>query len=392
MPRWLEGSLGNYFPPEDKLPGFAEFLQWARRDVGMNVVLWLAPYAVGRESVFYDETKEAHVVLDKARGRYHGGDESFPATVEMENRLAENVNLCPRTPATPTYLRELFRRVGSDNPSDGYWLDFQENVPFLCESQHRHTAPVGGGFERSQAAIKRSILETNPNATVEVRYPSANLNNKRFANLWQSIDFPGDFDAMRLCTLMMRPFSDGVVMGTDQMYWPMDAEDTTVARYVATTVFTGVPAIGANLLEGPPSHAEITRAWLGFYHAHQPGLTGGTFWPIGDFVEPDQKIESESELFVYLRSGKTSEVNVRNTVSKVYVANCTNSDKIELTLHGLMAGEYRIETLSYLLQPVAQQTTRFSNQAEIRGSVPQGGMMVITGELARTEAVSTADD
>ena len=82
-------------------------------------------------------------------------------------------------------------------------------------------------------------MEQNNNATVEMRYPGANLNNKRFANLWQSIDFPGDFDAMRLCSLMMRPFSEGVVMGTDEMYWPVETDEVTVARYVATTVFSG---------------------------------------------------------------------------------------------------------------------------------------------------------
>jgi hypothetical protein len=61
-------------------------------------------------------------------------------------------------------------------------------------------------------------------------------------------------------------------MGTDEMYWPAEADEMTVGKYVATTVFSGVPAIGANLQDGPSSHAEITKAWLGFYHAHQPGL------------------------------------------------------------------------------------------------------------------------
>jgi len=378
LSRWLEGSLGNYSSPDDKLPGFAEFLRSARRDLGMNVILWLAPYALGRESTFYEEMKDAHVILNKARGWYHGGDESFPATVEMDDEFAENVNLCPRTPATPEYLKSLFRRVGTDYQPDGYWLDFQETVPFLCEAQHNHTTSFAGGFHQSQAAIKEAVLEQNGNATVEMRYPGANLNNKRFANLWQSIDFPKDFDAMRLCSLMMRPFSEGVVMGTDEMYWPVEADETTVARYVATTVFSGVPAIGANLLDGPPTHAEITKAWLGFYHAHQPGLTRGTFQPIGDFVEPDQKIESVDEAFVYLRSGKPANVELHETVAKLFIANCTNSDQVELTVNGLQEGEYQIEAFNFLLQPVALRTAHLASRAEIREAVPQGGMLAIT--------------
>ena len=378
LSRWLEGSLGNYSAPEDKLPGFAAFLRSARQDLGMNVILWLAPYAMGRESTSYEEMKDAHVILNQAQGWYHGGVENFPATVAMEDELAENVNLCPRTPATPEYLKSLFRRVGADYQPDGYWLDFQETVPFLCEAQHEHASSFGNGFNQSQTNITEMVLEQNTNATVEMRYPGANLNNKRFANLWQSIDFPGDFDAMRLCNLMMRPFSEGVVMGTDEMYWPAETDEMTVGKYVATTVFSGVPAIGANLQDGPSSHAEITKAWLGFYHAHQPGLTAGAFRPIGDFVQPDQKIESVDEAFVYLRSGNAVNVDVRETVAKLFVANCTNADQVNLRLNGLEEGEYQIETFDFLLRPVALRTAPLGSRAEFRDAVPQGGLLAIT--------------
>ena len=378
LSRWLEGSLGNYSPPEDKLPGFVEFLRSARQDLGMNVILWLAPFALGRESTFYEEMKDAHVILNQAQGWYHGGIESYPATVEMDNQLAENVNLCPRTPATPEYLKSLFRRVATDYQPDGYWLDFQETVPFLCQAQHQHATAFGGGFNQSQASMVESVLEQNTNATIEMRYPGANLNNKRFANLWQSIDFPGDFDAMRLCNLMMRPFSAGVVMGTDEMYWPPETDEMTVGKYVATTVFSGVPAIGANLQDGPPSHAEITKAWLGFYHAHQPGLTTGIFQPIGDFAEPDQKIESVDEAFVYLRSGNAVNVDVHETVAKLFIANCTNADQVALMLNGLEEGEYQIETFDFILRPVALRTAHLASRGELREVVPQGGLLAIT--------------
>ena len=378
LSRWLEGSVGNYSPPENKLPGFAEFLRSARQDLGMNVILWLAPYAMGRESTPYAEMKDAHVILNQAQGWYHGGVESLPATLAMEDQFAENVNLCPRTPATSEYLKSLFRRVGTDYQPDGYWLDFQETVPFLCEAQHQHTTSFGGGFNQSQSNIMESVLEQNPNATVEMRYPGANLNNKRFANLWQSIDFPGDFDAMRLCNLMMRPFSAGVVMGTDEMYWPAETDEKTVGKYVATTVFSGVPAIGANLLDGPSSHAEITKAWLGFYQAHQPGLTRGIFQPIGDFVKPDQKIESVDEAFVYLRSGNAVSVDVRETVAKLFITNCTSADQVNLMLNGLEEGDYQIETFDFLLRPVALRTAPLGSRAEFREAVPQGGLLAIT--------------
>jgi hypothetical protein len=177
---------------------------------------------------------------------------------------------------------------------------------------------------------------------------------------------------------MMRPFSAGVVMGTDEMYWPEETDEMTVGKYVATTVFSGVPAIGANLQDGPSSHAEIIKAWLGFYHAHQPGLTTGIFQPIGDFVEPDQKIESIDEAFVYLRSGNAVNMDVHQTVAKLFIANCTNADQVKLTLNGLEEGEYQIETFDFIMRPVALRTAHLSSAAELHDAVPQGGLLAIT--------------
>ena len=103
-----------------------------------------------------------------------------------------------------------------------------------------------------------------------------------------------------------------------------------------------------------------------------------TFQPIGDFVEPDQKIESVDEAFVYLRSGRTVNVQVRETVRQLFIANCTTSDQVQMVLNGLEEGEYQIETFDFRLQPVALRIARLSNRAEIRDTVPQGGLLAIT--------------
>ncbi|MGH9961734.1 MAG: hypothetical protein ACREBC_32165, partial [Pyrinomonadaceae bacterium] len=169
----------------------------------------------------------------------------------------------------------------------------------------------------------------------------------------------------------------GVVMGTDEMYWPVDTDDTAVAKYVATTVFTGVPAIGANFIDGPQSHSIITKAWLDFYHFHQVALTRGIFKPIGDFVEPDQKIESPQEAFIYLRSGHTLEVNLDGRPNTMFLANCTEADSIQLSLNGLEEGEYELELLDPYLKTLGARILRLANRATIAESVPQGGMLKI---------------
>src|SRR6185503_8032569 len=145
------------------------------------------------------------------------------------------------------------------------------------------------------------------------------------------------------CSLLLRPFSRGVVIGTDEMYWPPDSDSTTVAKFVATTIFTGVPAFGANFEQAPASHADIVKAWLAFYKNNQRDLTEGIFQPIGDFVLPDQEIQFRNHAYVYLRSGKTIEVPLNSRPQIVYLVNCTESDSVFVTLLGLEEGNYQIE-------------------------------------------------
>jgi hypothetical protein len=191
----------------------------------------------------------------------------------------------------------------------------------------------------------------------------ANLNNKSYGNLWQSIDSPGDFDTMRLCSMMMRPFSRGVVMGTDEMYWPPDTDAATVSKFTATTVLSGVPAIGANFEQAPRSHSNIVRAWLQFYKAHQAYLTEGDFLPFGDFVFPNHRIESSGTAFVYLRKvAGQAEVPLNGQPETIFLVNCTDGEEIAALFPTLDAAEYQLLKLNELLQITSVQAIRLDHR------------------------------
>ncbi len=376
--KWLEGSIGNFFAPGDKLPKFGDFLFRVKHSLKMNVVLWVAPYLMGRQSVNYPAMKEAHSRFNYSKPRFRGGDENAPYTLPLNSEFAENVSLCPRTSDTQNYLRSLFDRLSASYRPNGYWLDFQDFVPFLCQSTHKHSSSFGNGFNASQQEMTQAVVEGIEQPTIELRYPVANLNNKRYANLWQSTDSPEDFDAMRLCNLMMRPFSQGVVMGTDEMYWSPAADETTAAKFVITTVFSGVPAIGANFRQAPKSHAEIVKAWLSFYKQNQSDLAGGAFRPVGDFVFPDQKIESQDKAFIYLRSGDPSIVDIDGTPRTIYIANCTDADGISITLRGSLEGRYQLTILDRYLRPISKNTMLLDSESNISQRVPQAGLLQLT--------------
>ena len=377
--KWLAGSVGDYTHPEDKLPGFPGFLQYVQDRLRMNVVLWMSPYAIGRDSIYYRKTSRSHVLFDRSNTEYNGGLEFAPMTLRLGRRYDENVNLCPRNSGTREHLKSLFERVSADYRPNGYWLDFQETIPFLCESFHSHRGDFGQGFNLTQDTIKQTVLSAVDRPTVELRFPVANLNNKPFANIWQSIDSPGDFDTMRLCSMMMRPFSRGVVMGTDEMYWPADADPATVSKFTATTVLSGVPAIGANFELAPRFHSNIVRAWLRFYKAYQSDLTDGDFLPFGDFAFPNHRIESPETAFVYLRKIEPpAEIPLTGQPGTIYLVNCTDGEEILALFPNLEASEYQLLILNELLRTTSEQTIRLDRFTTLRTTVPQGHTIKLT--------------
>jgi hypothetical protein len=172
--KWLEGPIGNYFHPEDKLPGFAGFagfVQYVKERLRMNVVFWLSPYALGRQSVYYPSVRHCHTLLSRSRTEYSGGIDEAPMTLPYGRRYDQNTNLCSRHPDTRQYLKTLFERVSGSYAPDGYWLDFQETIPFRCDARHLHDGDFGKGFNAAQETIKQTILERNQEATVELRFP-----------------------------------------------------------------------------------------------------------------------------------------------------------------------------------------------------------------------------
>jgi len=179
--------------------------------------------------------------------------------------------------------------------------------------------------------------------------------------------------------MMMRPFSRGVVMGTDEMYWPADADPATVSKFTATTVLSGVPAIGANFDLAPRFHSNIVKAWLQFYKAYQSELTDGDFLPFGDFAFPNHRIESPETAFVYLRKIEApAEIPLAGQPSTIYLVNCTDGEEIQALFPKLEASEYQLLILNELLRTTSEQTIRLDGFTTLRTTVPQGHTIKLT--------------
>jgi hypothetical protein len=265
---------------------------------------------------------------------------------------------------------------------NGYWIDFIDGLSSYCVAPHMHTTEqFGDGLNQSLDTMKKTILSLNPRASVHFRSPYANLNTKSFANIWQSEDSPGDFDRMRLNSMRIRPFSKGVVMASDQMYWPETTDEVQASKFIVTSVMTGVPAFGADLRNLTPATLQTLKAWLAFYRQYKTDLVDGRFSPFGQLEKPNQKIEGEGRTFAYVRNLAFSELAAEGKT--IFLVNATDADHLTGRLRGPVGlRSYQVQVFNRYLEPEPNpMRLRIDRNGvlNLNVGVQQGGLVVLKG-------------
>jgi hypothetical protein len=381
--KWLTGRTGDYTPQPDKFADLRSTFSAMRSEQKLGVELWLQPFAVGRQSSRYARTQAQHIQIPARANPFFGwtGITASPFALPLGDRL-ETVNLCPRLASTQTYLRNLFFEMGAKYHPDAYWIDFVDGLSSVCIAPHTHTSDsFGDGLRKSLDSMRRAIRIVNPAAGVHFRAPYANLHTKPYANIWQSEDSPGDFDRMRLNSLRMRPFSSGVVIASDQLYWPLTADEATVSRFIATSVLTGVPAMGPDLTAAPESTFKMIRAWLSFYRRYQTDLVNGRFSIFGQLNVPNHKIEAPNRTFAYVRNLDFQELPA-NTKT-IFLVNATDGTNVRGRIRGpATVRSYLVQVFNRFLEPEPNRMRVRPNSngiLDLNVAVQQGGFVLLTG-------------
>jgi hypothetical protein len=265
---------------------------------------------------------------------------------------------------------------------DAYWIDFLDGLTSYCIAPHTHdNETFGEGLNRSLDVIKKAARFNNPNAAIHFRAPYANLNTKSFASIWQTEDSPGDFDRMRLNSLRMRPFSKGVVVASDQMYWPSTTDESTVSRFIATSVMTGVPAMGPNLAESPATTLKMITAWLEFYRRYKIDLVSGTFSIFGQLRIPNHKIEGQNRTFAYIRNLDFQELPANGKT--IVMVNASDGVNLSGRIRGPGSVKtYLVTVFNRFLEPEPNRMrfrTDHNGILDLNVAVQQGGLVILTG-------------
>jgi hypothetical protein len=351
------GPYGDYVPVKSQFPDFAGLIRRMREQLGLTVELWASPFWVGEASAAEKELANAKL-----------------------RTTQEDYNLCPSHPATAPRLREICVRMIRDYGANGIWMDFMDAIPRSCNAPHEHVAEsLGAGFTSCARDMFEAIIHVKRDAIVEYRLQHANLNNKLFANVFETTDTPFDPDTNRLLGIIVRTFGAGMAMKPDPAIWRPEDSDTVAAKSCATMVMGGVPSFSLDLPHLPESHRRILKSWIQFYNDHRDELLRGKFQPFGvDFTCPNVRVDGKTESFVYLKSRSTEDVELGGKkISRLYILNCTDMDSVRVDLVNAPAGHVTAITRDCSLQ--AKRTRHFHGGARIHldEQVPQGGAIEV---------------
>ena len=361
-------AIGDFVPSPDKFPDMPAFIK-RLKSIGVMGMFWISPWLVGRRTKAREELKEALVELDM--------DPSHP----QYNTLTSY--LCPRNPITQKHVPELMARVMREYGNDGFTVDMVDSAPLQpCVADHEHNYDsVGLAMADTFAAIRRAVDEVNPNCVIEFRAKYSNISNMFNSTAHRSTDSgeAGSYDMNRRNCLITRSYMPpGVAVHTDPQWWHIEEKNETVAKMLSTMVVSGVPQIGADVINMTDDHRRLLKGWLAFYQEHKEDFRWGQMRPVqNDAQFSTIKVERGKKAFVSYASFPALRVPLSEEAEEIYLFNCTNEDSL-FTILLNVAGDFAVTVHNYDLSPLSETAlTAADGSLLVDLAVPQGGYIAL---------------
>lgn len=352
-----------------KFPNMAGLVDRIHNELGMAVELWASPWMISRKSRAHSQIDDIRTRIgDPPKGRHF---------------------LCPKCARSGDFLAAQIARVFTQYHLDGMWWDFIDSVPIAeCAGPHKHDYQTfGQGYNAAMAKIVDAVHDVRPDALIEIRLGSSNINNKLFANVLETYDTPLSPDDNRGLLVYVRTMSAGCVPKTDPTMWLRSSEegkvsppDELVGRYMATMITAGVPAVSQDFTKMPESNKQVVKAYLDFYHAHKTDLAAADFRPVGNAKDyPHCVIEGKDAAYLYSATPAMPAFDLKRPPRIAYVFNASKEPKVSVDLGGLPAGKYAWEARDCHLAPASKGEVEVTaGRLKWDAPVPVGGMVTLT--------------
>lgn len=187
--------------------------------------------------------------------------------------------------------------------------------------------------------LMRTLYETacaaKPDVMIAIRRGTANLAAKRYCTQMWTMDSPQDYNMNRRDVIVLRTLGEGIMTHSCCTSWPISESGDNVARQMASVVLAGIPAVSVPLVESPPAHNEIMRAWLTLYDEHQQALAFGRLTPL--LPTPPSaaiRVEGAREAYFGFFEAVPGLVTVTQPTDRVTLVNAF-SDRLVTRVEGL---------------------------------------------------------
>jgi len=271
--------------------------------MGCRVLLWIAPFMVGRESDTY-----------KSMAKYLRGPEDRQVrwlTTNDEHALNHVVDTCAR--------------LINDYGMDGLKLDFIDSLPY------GEANGLGTFYERLKSMF--------PDKIFELRQMYANIFASQYGMIFRGIDTPLDYWSNLSNMILLRTFTPEPPLHMDYLYWHYDEHEVNVARHMMVSMFF-IPTFSFDPMKLKPAHKAIIRKWLDFYNEHRDTLLNKGF----RVQKLNIVVGDQSKQIVGYFQPDIVEVEG----AEIYVLNGSESDTVILKregkheLHRVPIGEYKV--------------------------------------------------
>lgn len=234
------GKWGSYIKTGDWMVSKKKFPKMSKlarglRDMDMRLLLWIAPFMVGKQSETFKRLKSCLI-----------GEESYGVRW-----------LSPAKKNATNYILDKMDSLYKENELGGFKIDFVDALP------------DGKGLLNFYEGLQK----LGKNLLFEFRQNYANLFGMQVGAVYRGLDTPLDFEKNLENCILLRAFTPDVPIHTDYIYWYRDEKLENMAKHMIFSIFF-VPTISMDLEKLTKEEKNVIKNWIRFHREHRDILFG----------------------------------------------------------------------------------------------------------------------